>query len=69
MDTPDFEHGRVLFKQFGAERVNDFITDINFSAGNMTQLYLYPYIYSGIIKIQSDRDFLQNDVLSDNRIL
>ena len=22
MDTPDFEHGRVYFKQFGAERVN-----------------------------------------------
>ena len=21
MDTPDFEHGRVYFKQFGAERV------------------------------------------------
>ena len=23
MDTPDFEHGRVYFKQFGAERVKD----------------------------------------------
>ena len=22
MDTPDFEHGRVYFEQFGAERVN-----------------------------------------------
>ena len=22
MDTPDVEHGRVYFKQFGAERVN-----------------------------------------------
>ena len=22
MDTPDFKHGRVYFKQFGAERVN-----------------------------------------------
>ena len=21
METPDFEHGRVYFKQFGAERV------------------------------------------------
>ena len=25
MDTPDFEHGRVYFKQFGAERVKLFI--------------------------------------------
>ena len=26
MDTPDFEHGRVYFKQFGAERVKEFDT-------------------------------------------
>ena len=24
METPDFEHGRVFFKQFDAERVNPF---------------------------------------------
>ena len=24
METPDFEHGRVYFKQFGAERVKQF---------------------------------------------
>ena len=24
METPDFEHGRVYFKQFGTERVNGF---------------------------------------------
>ena len=30
METPDYEHGRVYFKQFGAERVN-FITIVSFS--------------------------------------
>ena len=29
MDTPDFEHGRVYFKQFGAERVNQTSTISN----------------------------------------
>ena len=25
METPDFEHGRVYFKQFGAERVEKLV--------------------------------------------
>ena len=29
MDTPDFEHGRVYFKQFGAERVNKLLEMIS----------------------------------------
>ena len=29
MDTPNFEHGRVYFKQFGAERVKAHITKPN----------------------------------------
>ena len=27
METPDFEHGRVYFKQFGAERVKTAADD------------------------------------------
>ena len=29
MDTPDFEHGRVYFQQFGAERVHPFAAKMN----------------------------------------
>ena len=31
METPDFEHGRVYFKQFGAERVNEIDAKLKFA--------------------------------------
>ena len=46
METPDFEHGRVYFKQFGAERVKIIINivkitfDIIDSRSSMLQCIL-----------------------------
>ena len=43
MDTPDFEHGRVYFKQFGAERVN-LSTNTERLEGIVLEVYRYTYI-------------------------